>query len=693
MRLAPALLLAALATACGTSSPSTADASLDATDATSEDVTPVVPAAEGFRVSLTPAGRVHVEAGGVSLGDLDVVLRSDDSERSIGDMQTELTASGDALTARANDGWTVTLRRVEPAAGAVRLAWSVAGAGTFHGLSLRSADVGLPADAHVVMDGAQSWSFTGPLSLSPGAVRPRDAAGRVVWPATPGDVSVDAAGIGYFRGDLTWSRGGLSVCAEAPFERWTAILAERPASAWRLHVATGVIADDAATLTANGPPVEGAWTLTAADPTRPFACSDVATPASRVRAGGPFPRGWWSWNTLFEDVTAAQVEAQVAPMRSLDPRADHVTVDDGWERAWGDWRERDGFGSTLAELATRLRARGVTLGLWLAPFAVDPAAPLATEHPDWLVRATDGSPLRAPLVPGREYFVLDVTVPAAREHLTRVFASLRASGVTLFKIDFLFAAALPGVRADRAATGLQAYRLGLEAIVAGAGDAHVNGCGALILPSVPFVDSLRVGADNTFSGTPPFWAAVAASARNLATRAPHLRRWGVVPDPDQPVVRGLTRDEGAAFLAVGALSAGAFGYGDDLTAAGVAGSEALTSDPGGLRAGEGRRFREVEALDLASAVGGRFAVSPLIDGALHRFQGTAARPPSIWRATSDAATVVVVFNWLDAPQEVTVPASALTGEVTGADRRVDAGWVVTVAPHATRVLTSGATRP
>ncbi|MBK8692176.1 MAG: alpha-galactosidase [Deltaproteobacteria bacterium] len=195
-----------------------------------------------------------------------------------------------------------------------------------------------------------------------------------------------------------------------------------------------------------------------------------------------------------------------------------MTIDDGWERAWGDWRERDAFGGTLADLAASLRARSVTLGLWLAPFAVDPAAPLATEHPEWMVRDERGAALLAELVPGRRFQVLDMTVPAAREHLRALFASLRARGISLFKIDFLFAAALPAVRSDPSVTSLQAYRLGLAAIAEGAGDAHINGCGAVILPAVPYVDSMRVGADLTFSGTPPFWAAVAAAARNLAAR-------------------------------------------------------------------------------------------------------------------------------------------------------------------------------
>jgi alpha-galactosidase len=684
------LLSSLLLVACGSDPTSVPmDASVDVS---SSDVAPVESAPDGFRVTLGRDGRMRVESTRVALPGLELVLRlGDGSERALSSMSPSPGATPSSLVGQSPDGWSVTLD-VAPVAGsssqAVRVAWQVRGAGSLLGVDLRSPTVTLPPDAHARLDGAQSWSFTGPLSIAPNTLRPRDAMGRVVWPAAAGDVSQDCATSGFFRGDVAWGSGGLSLCADAPFDRWTAVLAERPTTQWSLRVATGVQRDEAVTLSSGGAPLRGSWVLSPAQAARPFACSDDAPPPARTRPPSAFPRGWWSWNTLFEAVTRARVEAQVDAMRSLDERARHITIDDGWERAWGDWRERDAFGGTLADLATSLRAREVTLGLWLAPFAVDPMAPLAMEHPEWMVRDERGAALLAELVPGRRFQVLDMTVPAAREHLRALFASLRARGVSLFKIDFLFAAALPAVRSDATVTGLQAYRLGLAAIAEGAGDAHINGCGAVILPAVPYVDSMRVGADYTFSGTPPFWAAVAAAARNLAARRETFR-WGVLADPDQPVLRGYTPDEGRVGLAVGALSGGAFGYGDDLTTLTTAQS-AIYREAWFTRLRDGLTG---PATPLDEGVGARFALSPIFDGAINRFRSTDARPPSVWRATlSSGEAWAVLFNWRDEDSTLTVPPGVLGARseelVAGSTSTAmaDGTTSVMVPPHSLRVL-------
>lgn len=99
--------------------------------------------------------------------------------------------------------------------------------------------------------------------------------------------------------------------------------------------------------------------------------------------------------------------------------------------------------------------------------------------------------------------------------------------------------------------------------VEGAQGAHINGCGAVLAATLPYVQSVRVGADNTFERVVPAWGSVLALARNLSAR-PWVVAQGVALDPDQPVARDLPLDEARAYLAVGAMT-GALGYGDDLT--------------------------------------------------------------------------------------------------------------------------------
>ena len=75
-------------------------------------------------------------------------------------------------------------------------------------------------------------------------------------------------------------------------------------------------------------------------------------------------------------------------------------------------------------------------------------------------------------------------------------------GYRVLKLDFLYAAALPGVRHDAGATRAQALRRGLQAIRDGAGDAFLLGCGCPFGPAVGLVDGMRIGLDGPAAGGP-----------------------------------------------------------------------------------------------------------------------------------------------------------------------------------------------
>jgi hypothetical protein len=99
------------------------------------------------------------------------------------------------------------------------------------------------------------------------------------------------------------------------------------------------------------------------------------------------------------------------------------------------------------------------------------------------------------------------------------------------------------------------------------------------------------------------------------------------------------------------------------------------------------------AAPLDQGVGSRFALSPILDGALNRFRSTSARPPSVWRATlSSGEAWAVLFNWGDEEATITVPPGVLgpRSEELVARSTVTAtangGVAVVVPPHAVRAL-------
>ena len=219
--------------------------------------------------------------------------------------------------------------------------------------------------------------------------------------------------------------------------------------------------------------------------------------AFAARAGvGPLrppPRVWCSWYRYFEQVTADDVRHDLAALHGHELPVDVVQVDDGWSRGIGEHlRPRDGFGS-LPRLVDDVRATGRRAGIWLAPFVVGVDTELARRHPDWLTGDAGHNW-------GQDLVGLDLTHPGVREHLATAVAGLRALGVDYYKLDFLYAGAVPGRRHDDV-SGVAAYRSGLRLLREAAGpDAHLVGCGAPVLPSVGLVDAMRVSPDTFHEG-------------------------------------------------------------------------------------------------------------------------------------------------------------------------------------------------
>ncbi|RBY82495.1 alpha-galactosidase [Geodermatophilus sp. TF02-6] len=249
----------------------------------------------------------------------------------------------------------------------------------------------------------------------------------------------------------------------------------------------------------------------------------------------PAPTLWCSWYHYSTDVTEADVEENLDALGELDLAVDVVQLDDGYQAEIGDWLVDSGRFGSLRETIGRIVDRGLRAGLWIAPFLVSPRSALAREHPQWLVpEATAGVNW------GQELRVLDVTHPGAEAHLRTVFTTLRGMGVDFVKADFVYAGAVPGRRADRTASGQEAYRRGMAVVRESIGDAYLLGCGAPILPSVGLVDAMRISPDvavhysPTHGGAfgPSQWAAT-ANGRGRAWQ--HGRLW--VNDSDCLVVR------------------------------------------------------------------------------------------------------------------------------------------------------------
>jgi len=264
---------------------------------------------------------------------------------------------------------------------------------------------------------------------------------------------------------------------------------------------------------------------------------------SRVGELRPAPTIWSSWYHYFHEITQAEVEDNVAAMDELGLDIEVVQIDDGYQAEIGDWLRWSGRFESLPDAVARIRDRGRRAGIWVAPFLVAPNSDLARRHPDWLVGGAD-----AGVNWGQRLGALDVTNGGAEAYLRQVFASFRDMGIDFYKIDFVYAGALRGRRADPAVDGVEAYRRGLRVIRESIGaDAYLLGCGAPILPSVGLVDAMRVSPDTAPHYEPadgdmsrPSQRTAALTGRGRAWQ--HGRFW--VNDPDCLLARpGVERRE------------------------------------------------------------------------------------------------------------------------------------------------------
>ncbi len=343
------------------------------------------------------------------------------------------------------------------------------------------------------------------------------------------------------------------------------------------------------------------------------------------------PVGWCSWYQYFWKVTPDDVRRN---LREADRRGiDMFQIDDGYAEAVGDWlspapswSQGDlARGGQIGALAAEIAATGATAGIWTAPFLAGARSAVARAHPAWLVQrpgrrgakghlgagdlvtsgspgvgdfserdgeqghsqpgpaSTDGrgKPLGAiwnPVSWGGWVHPLDTSRPEVLDHLRETYSRLGDLGYRYHKIDFCYAASLPGRRfADGKMTRAQVLRAGLEAVREGIGDdAYLLGCGCPLAQAVGVVDAMRVSPD-----TAPYWLPLMSvpgypdtgpAARNAVRasvlRAPlHRRLW--VNDPDclllRPSATHLSPEKRDIVTDVVAATGGLAVISDDLT--------------------------------------------------------------------------------------------------------------------------------
>lgn len=407
--------------------------------------------------------------------------------------------------------------------------------------------------------GYQSWTYTG-VEVLP------DAVGEALGTARPGgdgeDAVAEKAGVSWWVGGPMDATGkGLLIGADGGTVLPTFIAADRQKG---VRVVQGLRGDAIALTKGSKRALDGLFVTLGDVSSRLDAYAAHVTslhPAAVPRR--PALGGWGSWNLYYAKIDAAKLREEAtwaaATLKPLGLK--DFLLDDGYEPNWGDWKASTTFGAELATLNDEQKALGLSPAVWLAPVYVDVKDPLVKDHPDWFVKKPTGE-LRTYVNFGPSYAALDVTHPDARAHAVDSIKRYASWGYRTIKIDFLFGAAIAGVRKE-SITGLESYQRWMKAIREAAPEMHIVGCGAPIVPSVGWVDSMRTGPDVAFDMSPEAtWSFVVSQARHTAYRAFTDAFWAL--DPDVVILRGKNIDDAEAwtFTVSSALAGGNWLSGD-----------------------------------------------------------------------------------------------------------------------------------
>jgi alpha-galactosidase len=292
------------------------------------------------------------------------------------------------------------------------------------------------------------------------------------------------------------------------------------------------------------------------------------------------PTGWCSWYQFMNEdytgyLTAENIQDNLGYLSQMKDQVplEIFQIDDGFQTQIGDWLTfNQGFKNGVAPLAAEIREAGFIPGLWLAPFIVHPKSELARDHSDWILRDRFARPVNAGYLWNSFTRALDLTLPGARDYVRKVVhTAVDEWGFPYLKLDFLYAASLPGRFSDPGKTRAQVLRSGLELIREAAGEhTFLLGCGCPLGPAIGVVDGMRIGADTARRWNPYFkgitsllkkeasFPSAFNAVHNALTRSDLHQRWWI-NDPDCLLLRPetqLTKTEVITIASVIALTGG-----------------------------------------------------------------------------------------------------------------------------------------
>jgi alpha-galactosidase len=207
---------------------------------------------------------------------------------------------------------------------------------------------------------------------------------------------------------------------------------------------------------------------------------------------------------ILDDLDALGKTDNLIKLRYIDRGKPVVfQIDDGWEKATGDWGINTArFPSGFAPITAKIASAGYIPGLWLAPLLVTKQACVFKDNPEWLLRDGDGKPVVAGFNPNWDgkYFCLDLSRADVRDYLKALINRVIDEwGFRFLKLDFMYAGLFNGKFAF-GGSPYEHYDKACDILTARTQTASglpvtYLGCGVPFGPSYRHFPLSRIGAD------------------------------------------------------------------------------------------------------------------------------------------------------------------------------------------------------
>ncbi|MBV5348102.1 alpha-galactosidase, partial [bacterium] len=223
-------------------------------------------------------------------------------------------------------------------------------------------------------------------------------------------------------------------------------------------------------------------------------------------------KGWATWDYYAYKFTDKDIYENTEKIKQLAPEANLIQIDAGWYAQRGDFTiSRSDLPGGMKEVADRIKAAGMTPGVWIDGFRANTDSEVFKNHPEYFLHDNDGHAiiqLRRPEGPDKDRVYIDYSHPGAIAHMAECIRVItKEMGIPYLKIDFMLLGldseilkANPTFKSIKpynpAITDVERMRLGLKTMREVAGpDVYILGCSAVFGPVIGFVDGMRTGGD------------------------------------------------------------------------------------------------------------------------------------------------------------------------------------------------------